>query len=100
MAVKQILVTKEGIVKLEAELAYLRDVRRLEVIETLRLSRESGGVLENAEYGIILQKVGQCPGVGYVIDGGDFHFRALVSRPSKKTADPAKTVYGDFDAHG
>ena len=50
MAVKQILMTKEGILKLKAELAYLRDVRRLEVIENLRLSREGGGILENAEY--------------------------------------------------
>ena len=42
MVVKQILMTKEGILKLEAELEHLRDVRRLEVIENLHVARENG----------------------------------------------------------
>lgn len=69
LAVKQILVTKEGIVKLEAELAYLRDVRRLEVIQTLRLSRESGGVLENAEYDYAKDEQGVVEGRIQAIEG-------------------------------
>lgn len=69
MTAKQILVTKKGIMKLEAELAYLRDVRRLEVIEHLRLSRDSGGVLENAEYDCAKDEQGQIEGRIQAIEG-------------------------------
>jgi transcription elongation factor GreA len=62
MVVKQILMTKEGILKLEAELEHLRDVRRLEVIETLRVSRENGSSLENAEYDCAKDEQGQVEG--------------------------------------
>ncbi len=62
MVVKQILMTKEGILKLEAELEHLRDVRRLEVIENLRLSRENGSTLENAEYDYAKDEQGQVEG--------------------------------------
>ena len=58
--VKQILMTKEGILKLEAELEYLRDVRRLEVIEKLRKAgirmeearekRKAGGIFEGKTF--------------------------------------------------
>jgi transcription elongation factor GreA len=62
MAVKQIMMTKEGIMKLEEELEHLRDVRRLEVIENLRLSRENGSTLENAEYDCAKDEQGQVEG--------------------------------------
>jgi transcription elongation factor GreA len=62
MAVKQVFMTKEGIMKLEAELGHLRDVRRLEVIENLRQSRENGGILENAEYDYAKDEQGQVEG--------------------------------------
>lgn len=69
MVVKQIMMTKEGILKLEAELEYLRDVRRLEVIESLRLSRENGGILENAEYDYAKNEQGQIEGRIQTIEG-------------------------------
>ena len=62
MSVKQIMMTKEGIVKLEAELEHLRDVRRPEVIEQLRLSKEGGGLLENTEYDCAKDEQGQVEG--------------------------------------
>jgi transcription elongation factor GreA len=62
LVVKQILMTKEGISKLEAELEHLRDVRRLEVIENLRSSRENGSTLENAEYDCAKDEQGQVEG--------------------------------------
>lgn len=48
--------------KLEAELEHLRDVRRPEVIENLRLSRGIGGILENAEYDYAKDEQGQVEG--------------------------------------
>jgi transcription elongation factor GreA len=43
--------TREGFRKFEAELNYLRTVRRSEVAERLRISLEEGGdLVENAEY--------------------------------------------------
>jgi len=69
MAVNQIMLTKEGILKLEAELEHLREVRRLEVIEKLRLARESGGILENAEYDYAKNEQGQVEGRILTIEG-------------------------------
>jgi len=69
MVVKQILITKEGILKLEAELEHLRDVRRFEVIENLRLSRENGSILENAEYDYAKNEQGQIEGRIQTIEG-------------------------------
>jgi transcription elongation factor GreA len=62
MTVKQILVTKEGIIKLEEELEQLRDVRRLEVIENLHSARENGSTMENAEYDCAKDEQGQVEG--------------------------------------
>src|SRR5688572_27864899 len=43
--------TREGFRKFETELNYLRQVRRSEVAERLRLALEEGGdLVENAEY--------------------------------------------------
>lgn len=43
--------TREGYEKFDAELQYLRNVRRYEVAERLRLALEEGGdLVENAEY--------------------------------------------------
>jgi transcription elongation factor GreA len=47
---KQHFITKEGMFKLEAELEYLRSVRRHEVAENIRLAKERGGTANNAEY--------------------------------------------------
>ncbi len=52
MMVEEVVhLTREGFEKLEAELNYLRTVRRSEVAERLRLALEEGGdLVENAEY--------------------------------------------------
>ena len=47
---KQLFITKEGMFKLEAELEYLRSVRRHEVAENIQLAKERGGTANNAEY--------------------------------------------------
>jgi len=69
MMVKQILMTKEGISKLEGELEHLRDVRRLEVIEALHVARENGNTIENAEYDYAKDEQGQVEGRIQAIEG-------------------------------
>ncbi len=50
MAQKQIHITKEGLVKLEAELEHLVSVRRPDVAEKIKRAREMGSTENNAEY--------------------------------------------------
>lgn len=50
MATKQILLTYEGVTKLEKELEHLKTVRRNEVAEKLKEARAQGDLSENAEY--------------------------------------------------
>jgi transcription elongation factor GreA len=50
MEVKPVLLTAEGLAKLEAELAELTGVRRREIAHRIRLAREFGEIAENAEY--------------------------------------------------
>ncbi len=47
---KQIIVTDEGLKKLNEELDYLKNVRRKEVVEGLRLALSFGDISENSEY--------------------------------------------------
>ncbi len=47
---KQIIVTDEGLNKLKEELAYLKDVKRKEVIEAIRVALGYGDLSENSEY--------------------------------------------------
>lgn len=50
MTQKQILLTYEGITKLEKELEHLKTVRRANVAEKLKEARAQGDLSENAEY--------------------------------------------------
>jgi transcription elongation factor GreA len=43
-------ISAEGRAQAEAELEYLRDVRRLEIVAAIRTAREFGDLSENAEY--------------------------------------------------
>ena len=45
-----ITVTKEGKIKLEEELSYLKNVRRKEVTEAIRIALGFGDLSENSEY--------------------------------------------------
>lgn len=47
---KQILLTYEGVKKLEQELEHLKTVRRIDVAEKLKEARAQGDLSENAEY--------------------------------------------------
>jgi len=47
---KQILVTKEGLEKMQEELKYLVTVKRKEVIDTIGIARAFGDLSENSEY--------------------------------------------------
>lgn len=47
---KPVLLTKDGIVKLERELEELRTVRRAEVAERIKYAKDFGDISENAEY--------------------------------------------------
>ncbi|NLY54091.1 MAG: transcription elongation factor GreA [Firmicutes bacterium] len=50
MPEKEILLTAEGLKKLEDELAYLKTVRRKEVAERIKAAIEFGDISENSEY--------------------------------------------------
>lgn len=50
MAMKEVVLTAEGKVKLEEELAYLETEKRAEVGERIKVAREFGDISENSEY--------------------------------------------------
>jgi transcription elongation factor GreA len=50
MAEKPTFLTPEGRAKLEAELEYLRNVRRAQVAERIHLAKEEGDIMENSAY--------------------------------------------------
>jgi transcription elongation factor GreA len=47
---REVLVSAEGLKKLEMELEHLKTVRRAEVAERIKQAREFGDISENAEY--------------------------------------------------
>lgn len=47
---KQIVVTDEGLKKLTEELDYLKNVKRREVVESIRVALSFGDLTENSEY--------------------------------------------------
>ncbi|MDP8911161.1 MAG: transcription elongation factor GreA [Actinomycetota bacterium] len=50
MAVKEVILTREGYEKLKQEIDYLSNDKRREVAERIRQAREFGDISENAEY--------------------------------------------------
>ncbi len=50
MAEKEVVLTLEGIKKMEQELDFLRSVKRREVAERIKQAREYGDISENSEY--------------------------------------------------
>ena len=47
---KQLLVTEEGLKKMEEEFEYLKTVKRKEIIDTIGVARSFGDLSENSEY--------------------------------------------------
>ncbi|HHU33571.1 MAG: transcription elongation factor GreA [Zhaonellaceae bacterium] len=50
MAEKEVILTEEGLKKLEEELEYLKSVKRREVAERIKQAIEFGDISENSEY--------------------------------------------------
>jgi transcription elongation factor GreA len=50
MGQKKILITREGLTKLQSELEHLLSVRRQDVADKIKRAREKGGTENNAEY--------------------------------------------------
>ncbi len=50
MAEKEVILTPEGLAKLEQELELLKGVKRREVAERIKQAREFGDISENSEY--------------------------------------------------
>ena len=50
MSQKRILITREGLTKLQSELEHLLSVRRQDVADKIKRAREKGGTENNAEY--------------------------------------------------
>ncbi|MEA3304342.1 MAG: transcription elongation factor GreA [Patescibacteria group bacterium] len=50
MTTKQTLITQAGLIKLQDELQYLKDVRRKEIADTIKEAISYGDLSENAEY--------------------------------------------------
>lgn len=46
----EVLLTKEGLQKMEADLEHLKTVKRREVAERIKAARDQGDLLENSEY--------------------------------------------------
>lgn len=59
MAEKTIVLTYEGLQKLEAELAHLKTVRRRDVAEKIKEARAQGDLSENAEYDAAKEEQGE-----------------------------------------
>jgi transcription elongation factor GreA len=49
-SLKEVILTAEGYKKLQQEIEYLRNEKRREVAERIRVAREFGDIAENAEY--------------------------------------------------
>ena len=54
MADKRVVLTEEGLKKLEEKLEYLKSVRRLEVADRLKAAIALGDLSENSEYDLSL----------------------------------------------
>ncbi|MCR4399097.1 MAG: transcription elongation factor GreA [Firmicutes bacterium] len=50
MVEKEVILSPEGLKKIENELDYLKSVRRREVAERIKLARQFGDINENSEY--------------------------------------------------
>lgn len=50
MTEKEVILSPEGLKKLEEELEYLKSVRRRQVAERIKQAREFGDIAENSEY--------------------------------------------------
>ena len=50
MSTKDVILTVEGLKKLEEELVYLKTVKRQDVAERIKQAREFGDISENSEY--------------------------------------------------
>lgn len=50
MAEKEVILTEEGLKKLEQELEYLKSVKRREIAERIKQAIEFGDISENSEY--------------------------------------------------
>lgn len=50
MSEKEVLLTKEGLEKLEAKLDYLKNVKRIEVAQRIKVALGFGDLSENSEY--------------------------------------------------
>lgn len=50
MSAKEVVLTYEGLKKLEDELAYLKSVKRLEIAERIKQALSFGDISENSEY--------------------------------------------------
>ena len=50
MAEKEVLLTREGLEKLEAELDNLKNVKRIEVAQRIKVAIGFGDLSENSEY--------------------------------------------------
>ncbi len=50
MSTKEVILTVEGLKKLEEELIFLKTVKRQEVAERIKQAREFGDISENSEY--------------------------------------------------
>ncbi len=50
MDLQEVLLTPQGLQKLERELEYLKSVKRREIAERIKVAREFGDLAENSEY--------------------------------------------------
>jgi transcription elongation factor GreA len=81
-------ISAEGRAKAEAELEHLRNVRRAEIVDAIRVAREFGDLSENAEYHAA--KESQSHNEGRIAELEDKLARAEVIDVSKLSGDTIK----------
>ena len=56
--------------------------------------------LEGAVHRVVLQQIGQCLGVGQIIDGDELQLRIAEGSAQDVAPDPSESIDADFDSHG
>ncbi len=92
MAEKEVLLTKEGLEKLEAELDNLKNVKRLEVAQRIKIAIGFGDLSENSEYEDAKNEQAMVEGQIVELENKIRHARVIENQASKGRVSIGSTV--------
>ena len=84
MAEKEVLLTKEGLEKLEAELDNLKNVKRIEVAQRIKIAIGFGDLSENSEYEDAKNEQAMVEGQIVELENKIRNARVIESDPTKR----------------